>query len=95
MNEIVAVAEKVLGYKMENIDKKIIELVSKQFGIDESLIKPDSKFIDDLNGDSLDLVEFIVSMEEEFGITVPDSQTEQIVTVQNALDYINNLIKNK
>jgi acyl carrier protein len=80
---------------MENIDKKIIELVSKQFGIDESLIKPDSKFIDDLNGDSLDLVEFIVSMEEEFGITVPDSQTEQIVTVQNALDYINNLIKNK
>ena len=95
MNEIVAVAEKVLGYKMENIDKKIIELVSKQFGIEESLIKPESKFIDDLNGDSLDLVEFIVSMEEEFGITVPDSQTEQIVTVQNALDFINNLIKNK
>jgi acyl carrier protein len=95
MNEIVVVAEKVLGYKMENIDKKIIELVSKQFGIEESLIKPESKFIDDLNGDSLDLVEFIVSMEEEFGITVPDSQTEQIVTVQNALDYINNLIKNK
>ena len=89
------VAEKVLGYKMENIDKKIIELVSKQFGIEESLIKPDSKFIDDLQGDSLDLVEFIVSMEEEFGITVPDSQTEQIVTVQNALDFINNLIKNK
>jgi acyl carrier protein len=80
---------------MENIDKKIIELVSKQFGIEESLIKPESKFIDDLNGDSLDLVEFIVSMEEEFGITVPDSQTEQIVTVQNALDFINNLIKNK
>ena len=80
---------------MENIDKKIIELVSKQFGIEESLIKPDSKFIDDLQGDSLDLVEFIVSMEEEFGITVPDSQTEQIVTVQNALDFINNLIKNK
>lgn len=95
MNEIVVVAGKVLGYKMENIDKKIIELVSKQFGIEESLIKLDSKFIDDLNGDSLDLVEFIVSMEEEFEITVPDSQTEQIITVQNALDFINNLIKNK
>lgn len=88
-------AEKVLGYKMENIDSKVIALISKQFGFEESLIKPNLKFIDDLNGDSLDLVEFIVKMEEEFEITIPDDQTEQIITVQNALDFINNLLKNK
>jgi acyl carrier protein len=88
-NEIVAVAGNHLGYSMENLDKKVIQLISKQFNIEASLIKPEYKFIDDLNCDSLDLVEFIVNLEEEFGIIIPDDQTEKISTVQDALDFIN------
>ena len=77
-----------LGYRMENLDKKVIELISKQFNIEASLIKPEYKFTDDLNCDSLDLVEFIVNLEEEFGIIIPDDQTEKISTVQDVLNFI-------
>jgi acyl carrier protein len=81
--------ENHLGYNMENLEKKVIELISKQFNIEVSSIKPEYKFIDDLNCDSLDLVEFIVNLEEELGIIIPDDQTEKISTVQDALDFIN------
>ena len=64
-----------------------VALVDK-LGTDESAISEDAAFQDDLNADSLDLVEMIMSLEEEFGIEIPDEDAEKILTVQDAIDYI-------
>jgi len=67
---------------------KIKEVVAEQLdvGIDE--IKEDSKFVEDLGADSLDVVELVMALEEEFDIEIPDEEAEKIQTVQDALDYI-------
>ena len=74
---------------MTDIENKIREIVVKHLGIDESKVIPESKFIDDLGADSLDTVELVMAFEEEFGIEIPDDAAETILTVQNAMDYIN------
>lgn len=71
--------------EMENRLKKI---VAEQLGVEESRIVPTARFTDDLDADSLDLVEMIMSLEEEFGIEIPDEDAEKILTVQDAIDYI-------
>lgn len=71
--------------EMENRLKKI---VAEQLGVDESKIVPSARFTDDLNADSLDLVEMIMSLEEEFGVEIPDEDAEKLLTVQDAIDYI-------
>ena len=67
---------------------------AEQLGVEESEIKPETSFVDDLNADSLDLVELIMSLEEEFSeegrtVEISDEDAEKIQTVQNAIDYIN------
>ena len=74
---------------MSDIEKKIKDIVVKHLGIEESKVTPESKFIDDLGADSLDTVELVMAFEEEFGIEIPDDAAETILTVQNAIDYIN------
>ena len=64
------------------------KIVVEQLGVDEDEVKPEASFVDDLNADSLDLVELIMSLEEEFGMEISDEEAEKIVTVQNAVDYI-------
>ena len=70
--------------------EKVKKIVMDHLGIDESKITPDSKFIDDLGADSLDTVELVMAFEEQFGIEIPDDAAETILTVQNAVDFIDN-----
>ena len=64
-------------------------IVVKQLGVKEEEIKNESKFIDDLGADSLDTVELVMALEEEFETEIPDEEAEKITTVQQAIDYIN------
>ena len=75
---------------MSNIEERVKSIVVKQLGVKEEEIKNESKFIDDLGADSLDTVELVMALEEEFETEVPDEEAEKITTVQQAVDYINN-----
>ena len=74
---------------MTDTENKIKEIVVKHLGISESKVISESKFIDDLGADSLDTVELVMAFEEEFEVEIPDDAAETILTVQNAIDYIN------
>ena len=74
---------------MSNIDERVKSIVVKQLGVKEDDIKDESKFIDDLGADSLDTVELVMALEEEFETEIPDEEAEKITTVQEAIDYIN------
>ena len=67
---------------------RIIKMIADQLQIDEEQVKPDASFMDDLGADSLDTVELIMALEEEFDIEIPDSEAEKIRTVQQALEYL-------
>ena len=68
---------------------KIVEIVIDKLGVDAEQVTPEAKFIDDLGADSLDTVELIMEFEEEFGIEIPDEDAEKILSVNQALEYIN------
>jgi acyl carrier protein len=74
---------------MDNsIEKRVVKIVAEQLGIDEADVKPESSFVDDLGADSLDTVELVMALEEEFDCEIPDEDAEKIATVQQAIDYI-------
>ena len=73
---------------MSNIEEQVKKIVVDHLGIDESKVMLESKFIDDLGADSLDTVELVMAFEEKFDIEIPDDAAETILTVQNAIDYI-------
>lgn len=73
---------------MENFDK-LKEILVDLLGVKLEDVKAESKFVDDLGADSLDLVELIMSFEDKFGIEISDEEAEKIITVKDALDYIN------
>ena len=70
-------------------EERLRKIIAEQLGVDESLIVPSASFAKDLNADSLDLVELIMSIEEEFGIEISDENAEKIETVADALMYLN------
>ena len=72
----------------QEIESKVIKIIAEKLGIDESEVKPEASFIDDLGADSLDIVELVMELEEEYGIEIPDEDAEKIKTVQDAIDYI-------
>ena len=72
----------------ENIEQKVIEIVSEQMGVDKSEITRETHFINDLNADSLDTVELVMEFEDEFELSIPDEEAEKIQTVGQAIDYI-------
>src|SRR5206468_5622808 len=76
--------ESVAGDTYDRMKKIVVE----QLGVEEDEVKPEASFVDDLNADSLDLVELIMSLEEEFGTEISDEDAEKIRTVQDAADYI-------
>ena len=71
-----------------SVEKKVIEIIIDQLGVDEKQVNPEASFIDDLGADSLDTVELVMALEEEFDVEIPDEDAEKISTVQNAIDYI-------
>jgi acyl carrier protein len=71
-----------------DIQTRLKKIIVDQLGVDESEVVPSASFVEDLNADSLDLVELIMSLEEEFGMQISDEDAEKITTVQEAEDYI-------
>lgn len=72
----------------EPIIKRVSKIVVEQLGIEESAISATSSFQNDLGADSLDTVELIMAFEEEFGVNIPEDEAEKIVTIADAIDYI-------
>ena len=70
------------------IEEKVKNIIADQLSVEESTVKPEASFINDLGADSLDTVELIMALEEEFGIEISDEEAEKIQTVQAAIDYI-------
>ena len=70
------------------LDEKVKKIIVDQLGVEEGEVTPEAKFIDDLGADSLDTVELVMALEEEFGIEIPDEEAEKIVTVKDAIAYI-------
>tara|TARA_B100000579_G_scaffold338501_1_gene289760 strand:+ start:123 stop:359 length:237 start_codon:yes stop_codon:yes gene_type:complete len=75
---------------MSNVEEQVKKIVVEHLGIDESKVNPDAKFIDDLGADSLDTVELVMAFEETFGIEIPDDAAETILTVKDAINFIEN-----
>lgn len=69
-------------------EKKIIQIIAEQLGINADEVIPDAALIEDMGADSLDIVELVMAMEEEFGMEIPDEDAEKIVTVQDIIDYV-------
>ena len=74
----------------DQIFETVQNILVDQLGVDEDLITLESNFIDDLNADSLDIVELVMAMEQEFNISIPDEEAEHIKTVGDAVDFIKN-----
>lgn len=80
---------------VQEIEKKVIEIISEQMGADKSEITRETSFINDLNADSLDTVELVMEFEDEFDMSIPDEEAEKIQTVGAAIDYIINIVQSK
>ncbi|MCS5620925.1 MAG: acyl carrier protein [Nitrospinaceae bacterium] len=72
-----------------SVEEKVKEIIVDQLGVDEKQVIAEASFIDDLGADSLDTVELVMALEEEFDIEIPDDEAEKIATVQDATNYIN------
>ncbi|AMA64668.1 Acyl carrier protein [Candidatus Arsenophonus lipoptenae] len=71
-----------------NIEKRVKKIIAEQLGVKEDEVANESSFVDDLGADSLDTVELVMALEEEFDTEIPDEEAEKITTVQAAIDYI-------
>jgi acyl carrier protein len=74
---------------MSDIEQRVKKIVAEQLGANEADVKNASSFVDDLGADSLDTVELVMALEEEFDCEIPDEEAEKITTVQQAIDYVN------
>ena len=72
-----------------SVEEKVKEIIVDQLGVDEKQVKSEASFIDDLGADSLDTVELVMSLEEEFDCEIADEEAENITNIQQAIDYIN------
>lgn len=73
---------------MATIEERVKQIVAEQLGVEEGQVTPEASFMDDLGADSLDTVELVMALEEEFDIEISDEDAEKIQTVQNATEYI-------
>lgn len=80
---------------MSTIAERVRKIVVEQLGVKEEELKNDASFVDDLGADSLDTVELVMALEEEFETEIPDEKAEQITTIQQAIDYIESNLENE
>jgi acyl carrier protein len=78
---------------MENVEQRVKKIVAEQLGVNEADVKNESSFVNDLGADSLDTVELVMALEEEFECEIPDEEAEKITTVQQAVDYVKAHVK--
>ncbi|MGD2108823.1 MAG: acyl carrier protein [Phycisphaerae bacterium] len=81
--------------KAVEIEEKVIQVVSDQMSVDKSEISRNTSFVNDLNADSLDTVELVMELEDEFDLTIPDEEAEKLKTVGEAIEYIQKHLDNK
>ncbi len=77
------------------IEEKVVQIVSEQMSVDKGEVARDTSFINDLNADSLDTVELVMELEDEFDLTIPDEEAENLKTVGEAIDYIKKHLESK
>ncbi|MBY0544450.1 MAG: acyl carrier protein [Gammaproteobacteria bacterium] len=73
---------------MSSVEQRVKKIIVEQLGVKEEDVRPDASFVDDLGADSLDTVELIMALEEEFEVEIPDEDAEKIGTVQQAIEYV-------
>ncbi|TKS59155.1 MAG: acyl carrier protein [Nitrospira sp.] len=73
---------------MATVDERVKKIIAEQLGVEEDEVTPEASFVEDLGADSLDTVELVMALEEEFAIEIPDEDAEKILTVGKAMDYI-------
>jgi len=78
-----------------NLKEKLIEMVAQNLGIDQMDIQMESNFLNDLGADSLDTVELVLELEDEFGIDIPDDQAEKLLTVGDVYSYLDNVVDDR
>ena len=78
---------------MASVEERVKQIIVEQLGVEESEVTPSASFVDDLGADSLDTVELVMALEEEFETEIPDEEAEKITTVQQAVDYIGSHLK--
>lgn len=78
-----------------SVENRVIEIVCEHLAVSKETVNRNTSFIEDIGADSLDIVELVMELEEEFDIQIPDDQAEKIKTVGEAIDYIENAVKNK
>ena len=79
----------------ESIDERVKKIIVDQLGVEEELVTPEASFVDDLGADSLDTVELVMALEEEFGVEIPDEDAEKITRVKEAVEYVGQHKKKK
>jgi acyl carrier protein len=79
---------------MASVEERVVNIVTEQLGVDKDKIKRESNFVNDLGADSLDTVELVMELEEEFDISIPDDAAEKIQTVGEAIEHIENSAAN-
>lgn len=80
---------------MEFSEDKVKQIIMEKLGVSEEQVVPEASFIDDLNADSLDIVELVMELEDAFGLEIPDEDAEKLRTVGNAIDYLHGRVKEK
>jgi acyl carrier protein len=73
---------------MASVEEKVKHIIVEQLGVDEGEVKSEASFVDDLGADSLDVVELVMALEEEFGLEISDEDAEKLATVKQAIEYI-------
>ena len=80
---------------MEDLESQVKDIISRQLMVDEDELTLDASYVEDLGADSLDTVEMIMEFEDEFGIEIPDEDAEDLTTVGESIDYLENLLEEK
>ncbi len=71
-----------------DVEAKVVEIIVQQLGVDKEKVTPEASFVDDLGADSLDVVELVMALEEEFGVEIPEEAAEKIATVKDAVEFL-------